>query len=177
MGENSAKGLTELLDAVSQVDDVTLTIVGPVIPRLAGGNARWVHEIVADLGLAERVTLAGKATPEAARATYREHDVFVLPSHGEGFSNAILEAMEAGIPVIATLVGAASEILRDGTDGFLVDAGDAVAVADRLRWLKVHPHDRIRMGRSARARVRGLFSVERVAALWVDLYRQAAGTG
>ncbi|HIA14147.1 MAG TPA: glycosyltransferase, partial [Nitrospirales bacterium] len=78
------------------------------------------------------------------------------------------------VPVVAFRINAMLEIVRDGTDGFLIDGGDVGMLSDRLRWLKNHPKERRRMGRSARERVTNLYSVERVTAMWVDLYKRAA---
>ena len=168
-----AKGITELIKAVGQVDGATLTMIGPAIQRLSDGDERWAEKVISELNLEEQVKLAGRVEPEQARAAYRTHDVLALPSHREGFSNVVIEAMEAGIPVVATGVGANPEILRDSTDGFIVGVRDVDHLADRLQWLRDHPVERENMGRSARERVKELYSVERVSAMWVNLYRRA----
>ena len=172
-----AKGIRELLRAVAQVEGANLTIIGPLVIGLAGDDGQWIDKSIGDLHLEGRVRLVGRVEPEMARQACREHDVLVLPSYQEGFPNVVLEAMEAGIPVIATNVGAIPEIIRDRTDGFLVDVGDVGELSDRLRWLKEHPQERVQMGRAARERVSKLYSVERVAGLWVDLYKRAASSG
>jgi glycosyltransferase involved in cell wall biosynthesis len=95
----------------------------------------------------------------------------------EGFPNVILEAMEAGIPVVATRVGAIPEIVRDREDGLLFDVGDVATLSAHLKWLKDHPDDRVRIGQSGRARVSQLYSVSKVAQMWTDLYQRAADGG
>jgi glycosyltransferase involved in cell wall biosynthesis len=95
----------------------------------------------------------------------------------EGFPNVILEAMEAGLPVVATRVGAVPEIVRDQKDGLLFDVGDVETLSAHLKWLKDHPDDRVRMGQSGRERVSQHYSVSRVAQMWTDLYRRAADAG
>jgi glycosyltransferase involved in cell wall biosynthesis len=170
------KGINDLLKMIAQVDGTILTIVGPIIPQLSGGSSQWIYEAIKELHLEERVRLVGRLETEAARRVYRQYDVFVMPSFrkNEAFPNVILEAMEAGVPIIAIRVHAMPEMLRDGTDGFLVDGGDVEMLADRLRWLKNHPKERRRMGRSARERATLLYSVERVTGMWADLYKRAA---
>ncbi len=64
------------------------------------------------------------------RAFHRAADIFVLPSHAEGMSNALLEAMAVGLPPIATRVGAAESMIEDGVSGILVDVGDRDAMED-----------------------------------------------
>ena len=170
-----SKGVKELLEAMVQVDGASLTIVGPIIPQLSSGNSQWIHQIIEELHLEEQVHLVGRLETEAVRQLYRQYDVLVMPSfrNKEAFPNVVLEAMEASIPVVAFRVNAMLEIVRDGTDGFLIDGGDVGMLADRLRWLKNNPKERRRMGRSARERVTNLYSVERVTGLWVDLYKRA----
>ena len=169
-----AKGIRELLAAVAQVEGSTLTIVGPRMSDGAGGEGEWVDQTVAQLGLDRRVKFMGRTEPEAARLTYGEHDVFILPSHMEGFPNVILEAMEAGMPVIATRVGAIPEMVRDGKDGFLIDVGDVDALSGHLSWLRDHPQERVKMGHAGRERVFQLYSVDRISTMWINLYRRAA---
>ncbi|HHZ83979.1 MAG TPA: glycosyltransferase [Nitrospirales bacterium] len=171
-----SKGVKELLEAMVQVDGASLTIVGPIIPQLSSGNSQWIHQIIEELHLEEQVHLVGRLETEAVRQLYRQYDVLVMPSfqNKEAFPNVVLEAMEASVPVVAFRINAMLEIVRDGTDGFLIDGGDVGMLADRLRWLKNNPKERRRMGRSARERVTNLYSVERVTAMWVDLYKRAA---
>ena len=168
-----AKGITELLKAVAQVDGTTLTITGPLITQKNDSHSQWLNNAIAVLGLKERVTLVGRVESEVARRTYQRHDVFVLPSHREGFPNVVLEAMEAGIPVIATRVGAIPEIVRDSVDGFLIDVGNTDALSGYLKWFMDHPDERVRMGRSAKERVITQYSTERIASLWINLYKRA----
>jgi glycosyltransferase involved in cell wall biosynthesis len=172
-----AKGIIELLAAISRIPESTLTLVGPQIAMGDATGERWVEDIVRKLGIQDRVHLTGRVNTRDARATYRQNDVLVLPSHTEGFPNVVLEAMEAGIPVVATRVGAIPEIVRDQEDGLLFEVGDVETLSCHLQWLKDHPDDRARMGQSARERVSQLYSVTRVAQMWTDLYRRAADAG
>lgn len=99
----------------------------------------------------------------------RSSDLFVLPSLGEGFSLAIVEALAAGLPVIATRVGGAAEIIAEGRNGFLVPPADAPALGEAvLRALSLTAEDREDFSRTARetaqhfsfeATARGLWAV------------------
>lgn len=103
-------------------------------------------------------------------------DVFVLPSLSEGLSMAILEAMAAGKPVVASKVGGNPELVAEGQTGYLVPPQDSVALADRVLKLLKAP-DRVRQfGAAARERVSQHFSHERMIAQYQDLYeRRLAG--
>lgn len=93
---------------------------------------------------------------------YRAADVFVLPSHVEGMSNALLEAMASGLPVVATRVGAAPEMVEDGVDGLLVPPGDQDALASALERLLADSGLRHAMGGKARDSVQNRYSLPAV---------------
>ena len=171
---NPAKGVDELLKALAQVDSATLTIIGPLHPKPPGAQyAEWPNYLINTLGIGDRVELRGRVGVDEARTAYMYSDVLVLPSHLEGFPNVILEAMDAGIPTIATRVGAIPDIIQDEKDGFLMDVGDVEMLATRLNWLAQNPDKRIEMGRVARERVSDNYSAESIAGAWIDLYKDA----
>jgi glycosyltransferase involved in cell wall biosynthesis len=97
-------------------------------------------------------------------------DVFVLSSRAEGLPISILEAMAAGLPVVATRVGGIPELVVDGETGFLVPAGDAPARADALRRLVEDPALRERLGAAGRRRAEELFDLPRFRQEHVELY-------
>jgi len=99
-------------------------------------------------------------------------NVMALPSLSEGFSNAILEAMAAGIPVVATKVGGNSEAVLDGETGFLVPAADSSALAKALQDLIHDITLAERMGKNGRRLVEKQFSVERMVNAWDQLYAE-----
>jgi glycosyltransferase involved in cell wall biosynthesis len=93
---------------------------------------------------------------------YRAADVYVLPSRAEGMSNALLEAMACGLPVVATRVGAAEVMIEDGVSGMLVTPGDTQELAGALRTLIADPALRERMGAEARRTVEERYAIARV---------------
>lgn len=101
-------------------------------------------------------------------------DIFVLPSLGEGFSLSIVEAMAAGLAVVATRVGGAEEIIVDGQNGFLVPPADAGALAAAIiRVLNMDPSARSSLQQSARIAA-ARFSVQAMADRTFALYQQVA---
>lgn len=142
----------------------------PVLLLLAGeGPMRAAIEAeIRRLGLDARVRLLGERSdvPDVLRAL----DVFLLPSVGEGMSNSILEAMAAGLPVIATRVGGNPQLVRDGATGTLVAAGDPEGLAAAMRRYLGEPELRAAHGRAARLRSEAEFSLTRMVAAYSALY-------
>jgi len=93
---------------------------------------------------------------------YRAADIFVQPSHVEGMSNALLEAMACGLPAVATTVGAAPQMVDDGVDGLLVPPGDPDALASAMVRLLGSPDLRHTMGAQASDHVHSRYSMSRV---------------
>jgi glycosyltransferase involved in cell wall biosynthesis len=109
------------------------------------------------------------------REYYRASDIFVLPSHGEGMSNALLEAMACGLAVVATRVGAAPEMIVDGIDGLLVEPGDRLGLRGALCAVVQDPGLRKRIGHAAASTVRDRYAIETVVAAIECTYLEIAG--
>ncbi len=97
-------------------------------------------------------------------------DIGVLSSHEEGSSNAILECMAAGLPVIATKVGGNPELLENGLTGILVSPSDCDALADALLQLATDPQRRTSMGAAGKIRVAQKFSIESCVRGYQQIY-------
>lgn len=159
------KSLDVLLRALVRVPAVTATI---------GGNGPLEGELrrlAAELGLGDRVSFLGWCDPATVLGSA---DAIVLPSAQEGAPLALIEAMHAGYPVIATRVGSVPEVVADGVTGLLVDAGDDVALADALRRFAASPDLRARMGAAGRERAARMFSPGCMVANYDRLYAAAA---
>jgi glycosyltransferase involved in cell wall biosynthesis len=125
---------------------------------------------IQDLGIQPEVTLVGNIPGSQVLERMRQSDVFVLPSVFEGISNAALEAMASGLPVVTTNAGGMAEAVRDGVDGYVVPVRDIDALADRLGSLLADAGLRQRMGQSARGRVEQEFRLDRQARVFERMY-------
>lgn len=162
-----SKGHDELLEAVAAVAregfDLRLAVVG---------EGHWGEPLITkraeELGIANRVHVLGfrDDVPRVLAGS----DLFVLPTPSEGLSIAIMEAMAAGLPVVATAVGGNPELVEPGITGLLVPAGDAGALAAALREIAGDPGRRREMGRAARSRVVLDYTAEKMADRYAALY-------
>lgn len=123
-----------------------------------------------ELGLGERVCFLGHR--DDVFELLAAMDVFVLPSVSEGMSNTLLEAMAAGVPVIASDVGGNPEIVRDGLDGLLFPTADEAALRERLQRVCTDPSLRACLGKAARERVLEGFSIKAMIDRYEQLYRR-----
>ena len=161
------KGLDCLIDAFGLLHrervEAELTIVG------GGDFEDKLSAQARSLGLRDRIDFRGELPHDDLPAVYAEHDVFVLPSLNEGMSNAVLEAMAAGLPVVTTPTGGAHELL-DGAALFVAKRNPA-EIASRLAELINDPHRRHSLAVAARKRAER-FSWGRVADEYLELYRK-----
>lgn len=97
-------------------------------------------------------------------------DIFVLPSHSEGLSNALMEAMASGCACIASDVGGNRYLIENGVSGLLFPAGDRSALQAHIRRLLQDPAKRQAMGRAARIRIDAHFSWEKVGKQYQELF-------
>jgi len=100
---------------------------------------------------------------EDAFSILKASDVFLLTSAYEGMPNVIMEAMFAGIPVVATRVGGVLDLIQDGVQGFLHDVGDVDGMAASLAKILSDPELGRRMGRACRERILAEFTVAHLA--------------
>lgn len=129
-----------------------------------------LEKLAAELGIQSRLHFTGWLSDVATLLPAL--DVFVSSSHVEPFGLVMVEAMAAGVPVVATATGGAREIVEDGVTGKLVAVGDVESLAEAVSALLANESERRRMGERARARARASFSLERMVAETEALYRE-----
>jgi glycosyltransferase involved in cell wall biosynthesis len=136
-----------------------------------GPEKDGLQALAATLGVCPHVHFLGHRSD--ARALLAGCDLFANTSISEGISLTILEAMAAGLPIVATEVGGTPEIL-DTTCGRFVPARNAANVTDALRALAVAPAARQSLGTAARQRVEARFTLDRMVREYRDAYYRAA---
>ncbi|HKX33637.1 MAG TPA: glycosyltransferase [Blastocatellia bacterium] len=166
------KGHKYLLEAVQRImktePRVRLVLVGD-------GELRGeLLQQASQLGIGDRVHLLGDRQDASQIAA--AFDVAVLASLHEGLPNAVMEAMAAGVPVVASAVGGIKELIRDGETGLLVPPSDAGALADRLNYVLTHREQCIEMGMRGRHYILDRFSMERMVQSVENLYTEILGT-
>jgi glycosyltransferase involved in cell wall biosynthesis len=135
-----------------------------------------IQAAIAELGLADVVTLTG-AVGHAQMGRYLNAiDAFVLLSLNEGCPNALLEAMLYFRPIVAYAVGAIPELIRDGIDGAVKEPTTIEAIVDLLARLYGEPERAAAWGRSAGARVRAAFTPKIERAQWMECYAKVVDT-
>ncbi|WP_146617925.1 glycosyltransferase family 4 protein, partial [Rhodoplanes serenus] len=144
------KGYDVLVAALARLADLDwrLTIAGAT-DRDPATAAALVRQIV-DLGLGDRVVVAGAVPDDRLAALYAASDVFVLASRFEGYGMAFSEAVAYGLPVVGTTAGAIPDTVPAGT-GLLVPPDDPTALAAALRTLITDEATRTRIAAAARA--------------------------
>jgi glycosyltransferase involved in cell wall biosynthesis len=170
------KGIGVLLEAAarlraSEAIDFRIVLVGD---GPAGEELRLQARC---LGLGDGVQFAG-ATERVAEHL-QAADIFVLPSRSEGLSNALLEAMASGLPVVATAIPGNVDVITHGRNGMLVAVDDPEALASACAGLLGDRSRREELGRAARMTVEARYSLDRVARDYLALYRALVppGTG
>jgi len=160
------KGIDDLIQAVALITDlpVRLQVLGD------GHDSTRLKHFARIRGLAGRVDFPGWADDLAP--AWRGAAAAAFPSRlGEGSPVAVLEAMMAGLPVVATDAGGTREIVEDGVTGWLVRPGNVGALADRIEWIVRNPVEAALIARRARAVARERFDIERTVDHLERVYR------
>jgi glycosyltransferase involved in cell wall biosynthesis len=165
------KGTPQLLDALGQLAgrrDWHATIAG-------NGQLQQMRLQAQKLGISDRVDIPGLLNASEVDAVLRRTDIFVLPSFAENLPMSILEAFAYGIPVIATPVGAVTEVVTHERNGLVVPTGDVSALGSALRRLIEDEELRRTMGAAAQRDHAGRYEiggyVSRLMAIWRRVVR------
>ena len=162
------RGLLEAFSRIRGSAILRVVGIGPELERLKRQASR--------LGLGDRVEFAGQVSYARLAAEYRRATMFCLPSRQEGFGIVFLEAMAAGLPIVAARAGAVSEVLADGECGVLVPPGAPVALAAALDGLLDDPARRAALSAAGLRRVER-FDAPAVAAEFLEAIGISEGAG
>jgi len=151
----------------------TLIFVGATDPRLFELADRLAERLRVEADASGFGSDVRFVPPTAAIENYfRVATVFVMPSVREGLPIVLLEAMACGLPVVASLLhGATDSMIEPGVNGLLVSAGDVAGFAAALGTLLSTPDEAARLGAAARRTVQNRYTLQLVAAKWLDAYR------
>ncbi len=158
------KGYDLLVRTLPILPEARLVLVGDGPERPA------LERMARELGVADRLTITGWVSDAPSRLA--GFDVFALPSRWEGMPLGILEAMHAGLPVIATDVGSIVEVVADGDTGYVVACEDLAGLRDRLQRLLAAPELRRRMGERGQALARDRYTDAAMARRYEAVYGQ-----
>jgi glycosyltransferase involved in cell wall biosynthesis len=164
----SNKGLRFLLHAVSlllkEFPDLHWVIIGH-----DHGEGAILSRIAHQLCIEHHVHMIGYR--KNARQLLSAFDIYALPSVCEGLPVALIEAMDAGLPIVATRVGGTPELILHGQTGLLVEPENVEELATSIRSLLIDPGKRAQMGEAARIRMKTEFTVESMAKRYAELYQ------
>jgi glycosyltransferase involved in cell wall biosynthesis len=169
------KRQADLVDALARLaperPEARLLLAGGQVPRYT----RRLRAAAAQAGVADKIQLIGQRADIAD--VLAALDVFVMASQKETGPIAVLEAMAMELPVISTDVGTVAEFVVDGTTGHVVEIGDTAAIARHVLALADNPAKRAAMGRAARARLLGQFTLEKLASRVEQALMEVAARG
>ncbi len=165
------KGYEHALLAVRRLLDQGV----PVQFHIIGDGAERTRLLytIADLELHQQVQLLGGLSPAEVRSQLQQADAFLLSSLSEGISNAVLEAMACGLPVVTTDCGGMREAVTDGVEGFVVPRANPEAMAAALSQLALDREKRRKMGERGRVRVLEHFTLAQQVQDFIKMYQIA----
>lgn len=161
------KGVDDLIKAfasIAKVHDLRLSIIGE------GSYQPTLNHLSRQLNVSDRVSFLGFMQGVDLENAYRSLDLYVLPSHWEGLPYGILEAMRAGLPIIATDVGGVSEAIRHEVEGLLVPPQSPDLIKDAILRIYTNPDEAARFARAARNRFLNLFTKDIMSDSFIRLF-------
>lgn len=147
------KGIIDLLEALANVPEVELTVVGAQLASDRGGVAEQVAQLVDGELLSGRVRCTGRLSQDQLRVQMLSTDVVVLPSYREGVPRSLIEGMAAGRPLLATDTRGCRELITEDVNGFLVPVARPDLLAQALqKFVRLSPEKFATMGIASKNR-------------------------
>lgn len=165
MGER--KGTYDLIKAVKLIkaSDFILNMYGD-------GDIAQAKALVEKENLQGVITVNNWVSHSEINELYENADIMVLPSYAEGLPMSLLEAVGKGLALVSTKVGGIPEIVKDGENGFLIEAGDVVALSEKLKELIETPGLIEKMGKQSHIIAGEKFSVVKIEKQLLELYKE-----
>jgi glycosyltransferase involved in cell wall biosynthesis len=161
------KGLNYLLEALPELvaknQSLYLKIMGD------GDEKENLEKLAKELQMEKYVEFIGRVPRENTAPFYQEASLFVLPSLNEGMSNAMLEALASGLPLVATDTGGTRELLQNGINGFIVEAKNSQDLKEKIKKIADNPELQRTMGEESRKKAMEM-SWKKIAREYKDLY-------
>jgi glycosyltransferase involved in cell wall biosynthesis len=162
------KGVDQCIKAMAHLMDLPIRL--KVVGDGTSEYETYLHQLAAQLEVSDRIEFVGAIPPGQIAEVYRTADLFVLASQYEPFGIVLLEAMAAGVPVIASNVDGIPTVVEDGISAQLVPPGDAHRLATAIRTLLKHPEQQVALSTSARQRAQA-FDLETGIDTLLDTYQ------
>jgi colanic acid/amylovoran biosynthesis glycosyltransferase len=166
-----SKGYEYALQAIRLLVDQRIAVSFHIIGD--GPERQRILYTIYDLKLTGQVQLHGSLAPTQVRSQLQQADAFLLGSLSEGISNAVLEAMACGLPVVTTDCGGMREAVTDGVEGFVVPRANPQAMAAALSQLALDQEKRRKMGERGRVRILEHFTLAQQVQDFIKMYQIA----
>ncbi len=161
------KGLDTLIEAFKNLkiqSELELEVI-------IAGNGSYINQIkdmARSAGVEECIEFLGSI--DDVPGFLNEIDIYIQPSYAEGLSNSVLEAMSAGLPVIASKISGNLDLVEDGVNGMLFEPGNSVALSEKMKEMIATPKRRIEMGENNRKKIEVNYSTNSIGEKLVRLY-------
>lgn len=163
------KGFEYSLIAMRELKDRGVSILFTIIG--GGVEVERLKFMASDLGISDRVDFAGNMSSSDVRKQLELSDIYLSSSISEGISNAVLEAMAMGLPVVSTRAGGMDEVIIDQESGILINPYSASQIADALKFLIDNPEVRNEIGERARKVIENNFTISRQIQIFRNQYQ------
>lgn len=159
------KGVYDIIEAAKHIKNhnVKISLYGD-------GNLNEFENLVKYSGLQDKVKIGGWISGFEKDKIFMNSDIFILPSYSEGLPVSVLEAISAGLPVVSTPVGGIPEAVKDGVNGFMIQAGDYKTLAEKIDMLAEDKDLRENMGKQSRQKAKEKFDIKIIMNQLGDIY-------
>ncbi|TCD02697.1 glycosyltransferase family 4 protein [Pedobacter psychroterrae] len=154
------KGIRDLLTALKILSQKQLNVDFKCTIYGNGNLFEEASQFIKDNGLEQVAFLKGWANKEVKMNAFRTADIYILPSHYEGFPNALLEAMASQLPVVVTRIMSVADIVQHGVNGMIAECKDPASLAEQLEKLLLDENLRLEIAKNARETVINKFTIQ-----------------